>query len=87
MPYIKKEDRVRATLNPQTVGELNYAITQLINKYADYMEDHAPLDKMHKGYQLYNDVIGALECCKLEVYRRVLAPYEDKKIRENGDVF
>jgi len=33
------------------------------------------------------DAIGALECAKLELYRRVAAPYEDTKIAENGDVY
>jgi hypothetical protein len=27
-----------------------------------------------------------LECCKLELYRKIAAPYEDIKIQENGDV-
>jgi hypothetical protein len=36
---------------------------------------------------MYNDVIGALECCKLELYRRMVAPYENTKIKENGDVY
>jgi len=33
-----------------------------------------------------NDAIGALEGAKLELYRRVISKYEDKKIMENGDV-
>lgn len=33
------------------------------------------------------DALGALECCKLEFYRRVAAPYEDSKIISNGDVY
>ena len=32
-------------------------------------------------------LIGVLECAKLELYRRVAAPYEDDKIDENGDVY
>ena len=28
-----------------------------------------------------------LECAKLELYRRVAAPYEDEKIDQNGDVY
>lgn len=31
-------------------------------------------------------VLGMLECCKMELYRRHVAPYEDEKIIENGDV-
>lgn len=33
------------------------------------------------------EIGGAIECAKLEFYRRVAAPYEDKKIAENGDVY
>ena len=59
-------------------GELNYVITQLCKNYF-----------YHNGgrYQHINDIIGALECCKMEFYRRLAAPYEDKKIIENGDVY
>jgi hypothetical protein len=32
------------------------------------------------------DIVGALRCCELEIYRRLAAPYEDLKIKENGDV-
>jgi len=63
---------------PITVGDLNYLLTKVC---------HAFLDKqIHRNYQSYNDVIGALECCKLEFYRHVVAPYEEEKIKENGDV-
>ena len=29
----------------------------------------------------------ALECAKLELYRRLAAPYEDEKRKETGDVY
>lgn len=85
MPYIKQEDRqwqqdaLNASNwpNPRTAGELNYCFTRLIVDY--YFT--------HKGYQGINDIIGALEGAKLEFYRRVAVPYEDKKIIENGDVY
>jgi len=38
-------------------------------------------------YGKINDVVGAMECCKLELYRRLAGPYEDGKIETNGDVF
>lgn len=38
-------------------------------------------------YERINDAIGVLECVKLELYRRVAAPYEDRKKEENGDVY
>jgi hypothetical protein len=60
-----------------TAGELNYALTMICR---EYIEDNGV------SYQAYNDIIGALEGCKLEFYRRSVAPYEDIKISENGDV-
>jgi hypothetical protein len=80
MPYIKRKDKYRAGEGevPISAGELNYALTRLIINY---------LTDKGKSYQTINDCIGALEGCKLEFYRRVVVPYEDKKIEENGDVF
>ena len=39
------------------------------------------------SYKTCNDITGALINCEHEFYRRVVAPYEDKKIIENGDVY
>ena len=80
MPYIKKEDRYLAGEGEVavTASELNYALTRLI---VLYLEDKA------KNYQTINDCIGALEGCKLEFYRRVVVPYENKKMEENGDIY
>jgi len=33
-----------------------------------------------------SNALKVLESAKLEYYRRILAPYEDKKIGEHGDV-
>lgn len=80
MPYIKKEDRLMlaVTGKPKTAGELNFMFTQLAICY---------IDDNGKSYQHINDVLGALEGAKLEFYRRLVAPYENKKIAENGDVY
>lgn len=78
MPYIPVKDRMRALERPETVGELNYAITTLIT---DWLDDE-PL-----SYKRLNGAFGALECAKLELYRRMVAPYEDRKCEENGDVY
>jgi uncharacterized protein DUF6899 len=78
MPYITRKDRARAEHTPTTPGELNFALTRLV---LGYMERTAP------SYARYNDVIGALECCKLELYRRKCAHYEDGAIKRNGDVY
>lgn len=84
MPYISANDR--RFLQPlvdlieaeplRSPGELNYLLTKLVHHYASCCS----------GYQGWNDVIGALECAKLEVYRRKIAAYEDRKIEENGDI-
>jgi hypothetical protein len=60
-----------------TPGELNFAITQAIITYLG-SDPH---------YKDFNEVIGVLECMKLELYRRMAAPYEDRKCAENGDVY
>lgn len=81
MPYITQERRVLIdtfTEFPQNVGELNYTLSQEIKYY---------IRGQGIKYQTYNDVIGVLECLKLEIYRRLTAPYEDRKIEVNGDVF
>lgn len=79
MPYIRTEDRHRVVMNgPSNVGELNYAITRLLVEY---------VEAAGLRYVTINDVLGALEGAKAEFYRRVAAPYEDQKIKENGDVY
>jgi len=80
MPYITPERReaIEECSPPMCAGELNYEITMVV---LDYMK--------RKGlcYQTINDVIGALSGASAEFYRRVAAPYEDKKILENSDVY
>ena len=34
-----------------------------------------------------NEMMGALECCKLELYRRLVGPYEDEVLEANGDAY
>jgi hypothetical protein len=78
MPYIKIGERKAAREHPSGAGELNFAITVLLIKYA-----------YAKGlsYQTINDISGACTEALAEFRRRVVVPYEDKKIQENGDVY
>ena len=82
MPYVSQDIREllkpKAGVVPGTPGGLNYQFTELCNEY---------LYTQGTSYHAINDIIGALEACKLEFYRRVVVPYEDKKIKENGDVY
>lgn len=80
MPYITQEQRDELDnwdTIPETAGELNYMITRLVH---EFWEENG------SNYQAFNDIVGALECAKLELYRRWIGPYEDVKIMENGDV-
>lgn len=80
MPYIT-EDRRNALdhhqRHPNCAGELNYMFCMLAS---NYFKEHGA------NYQAYNDVIGALEGAKLELYRRRVAPYEDAARDRNGDL-
>lgn len=88
MPYITDEEKLRfiPALNElfgvmelgTTPGDLNYLFTRIAHEYIRV-----------KGlrYVYLNDVVGALDGAKVEFQRRVVAPYEDKKIALNGDVY
>jgi len=83
MPYIHKNLRGMVEfktdhLDPRTPGHLNYLFSKIAMNY---------LENLGESYAAYNDILGALEGAKLELYRRRVAPYEDQKIKENGDVY
>lgn len=78
MSYITEEQRNRIDFRPVDPGELNYSITIILSTY---------LQMNGLSYTTINDIVGALEGAKLEFYRRIALPYEDEKIKENGDVY
>lgn len=79
MPYITDEQRIElgTGVSPETKGELTYLLYLTLVEW---------LQNGEKNFARHADAIGAIECAKLEFYRRHLAPYEDLKIQENGDV-
>ena len=88
MPYIKQEDRDNIFIKDseggyishkdiETAGEMQYAIAVIIKSF---------IERKCLNYQNCNDVMGALVGAQQEFYRRVVAPYEEEKIKENGDV-
>jgi hypothetical protein len=92
MPYIKEEIREKfyneiTHLSDKLIdnsedkdrlcGNLNYCFSVIMDKILEN----------EKNYSMINCLIGSLECCKLELYRRIASPYEDVKIVENGDVY
>jgi hypothetical protein len=89
MPYINPQDReiyepiIGVLMNdlsnsPNWKGDLNFIISTILNDM---------LNAYGTSYSILNDMVGVLECAKLELYRRVAAPYEDEKIESNGDVY
>ncbi len=90
MPYISQEFRrqVDELINqlrteilhaelPVHVGLMNYIVTRIMS--AEISNNMC--------YTTLNEAIGVLECVKMELYRRLGVPYEDKKRKQNGDVF
>lgn len=82
MPYIKQNDRdkfdyiidaMKAT-GVEANGDLNY----ILFYYAKHCIPH--------NYNSLKNFCGELRQCATEIERRILGPYEDKKIDENGDV-
>lgn len=78
MPYLNTEDRIIARHKANNAGQLNYRLTEIIRQY---VHDNG------LSYATINDIVGALEGAKLEFYRRVAVPYENYKIKINGDVY
>jgi len=82
MPYIKQEkrsglDEVVNLMSEKGIkadGDLNYVL------FAYCLRNTEP------SYNNYKNYIAELNECSEEIRRRILAPYENKKIRENGDV-
>ena len=90
MPYIKNEitridgkprrkeiDKIVELMINQGVkvnGDLNY----LLYKFCK--------SSIIPSYDNYKNFCGELEMCKLEIYRMLVAPYENLKKDENGDV-
>jgi hypothetical protein len=88
MPYIKPDKRQKyqegidsllGAFNSEEevkMGDVNYVVSTIIWE----------LFKDKLSYAQGNNLMGALECVKQEFYRRMLVPYEDEKIKENGDI-
>lgn len=94
MPYIKKDTRVKlnesidalannivsqSASDTDFAGILNYSVSRLISKIL--------LTKFVKLRYWHSPMIrGILMDVSDEFYRRIMVPYEDKQIIDNGDV-
>ena len=91
MPYIDQDKRIKlepcinVLVNTTEIiaddeeieGVMNYIITEVGNRC---------MRRPEWRYKWINRFIGVLECVKLEFYRRLVRPYENKAISKNGDV-
>jgi len=87
MPYIKKDKRpaleeklcplisyIKSLPVEEQDGTINYSVTRILKSIYP------------RRYFHFNRALGVLSAITHEFYRRVVAPYEDEKIKENGDV-
>lgn len=84
MPYIVPERREAFDAHLQRLadevggqGELNYCIYKLATLV---------IGRIGESYDKLSMCSSAMEHAKLEWYRKRLAPYEDVKIADNGDI-
>lgn len=84
MPYISQEDRAKydeeiyalaEKLVDVPAGHVNYAISKMFS---------IMINLSGESYATYNELVGVLECAKLELFRTKIGRYENKRIEENG---
>jgi len=79
-PYISKDQRAQLEhRNIGGAGELAYVLTRDVKRFLS--------DGTSPSFEKYARAIGALEAVKMEFYRRIVVPYEEKKKEKNGDVY
>ena len=84
MPYIK---RIARKIIDEIVGDAHFSVAA--NGSLNYFLVKLMLTRRKlegESYTFYKNYLGELEMAQTEIYRRYVAPYEDKKMRENGDV-
>lgn len=84
MPYIKPERRTLFDAHLEACagqilneGDFNYCIYKLASLL---------VERTGESYQNLSMCSSAMEHAKLEWYRKRVAPYEELKIAENGDI-
>lgn len=90
MPYVTKE--AREDYDPAIDNLIKYLVGDKYPNRIDpgilnYIVTRILIGVRPSCYQDYNSLVGMLECCKQEFYRRAVASYEDEKIKENGDCY
>ena len=84
MPYIKDEEKKKftkfihnLTTYINSKGDLNYVICEIVGRY---------IAQTGVSYTKMSEKIDTVHDAETELRRRLLDPYEDQKIIDNGDV-
>ena len=102
MPYIKQERREELDKEYGTPkflgflgdtelrrGDIAYLLFRMFLAqepvFANYADLMGRINQQQKKLDNYRKD-GEIECAKMEIYRRIIAKYENSKIRENGDI-
>jgi len=92
MPYLTQDDKDKFTANSDDNGVTEYLSKLPLSSFAGHLNYlnfkivRRWIAVNGKKYFAFATIIGTLVCCVLEIYRRLVASYEDEKIQKNGDV-
>lgn len=91
MPYISQDQRDAVDTQINNLVKLSrLELTCPVNKrlgLVNYIVSRLTMGILQpSNYGEMASAIGTLECAKLEMYRRLIGPYEDKAIKKNGDI-
>jgi hypothetical protein len=103
MPYIEPKDRPRLdrdidymvncillsskNTSDDVVGILNYVLTRIAVLITRELAVNHVNNTKKLSYALLDKIWGVLNGVASEFNRRVITPYEEKKKKENGDVY
>lgn len=76
---VEAKERIKSGDDPQTVGELTYALTRPIKAFIRSREK--------RNFETFALVLGALSSVTKDFYDHIVKPYEDQKVRENGNAW
>jgi hypothetical protein len=87
MPYIPREERIELdALIDELISKLKTAPTERLDGRLNYVISRLLNGLYQPSYFQYNRAVGVLASVMMEFYRRRVAPYEDRKITEHGDI-
>lgn len=85
MPYVSDSRKSTIAIpHVSSDGDLNYVITRMAE---ERLWQRLEYDWDNVNYEDIAAVYGTLQAAAAEYYRRVVVPYEERKMAENGDVF